>query len=104
MRVALAILLLLHGIAHTPGFVVPWRLATLADLPYRTTLLDGTVDVGPIGVRAVGLFWLLVGLAFVAASIATFRDSAGWRALAAGVSCASLVLSILDWPAARVGV
>jgi hypothetical protein len=26
MRIILAILLLVHGVAHLPGFLVPWRL------------------------------------------------------------------------------
>jgi hypothetical protein len=68
MRLAFALFLLVHGIAHLPGFVVAWRLAALREMPYKTTLLDGVVDAGPVGARIVGLLWLLAGLGCVVAA------------------------------------
>jgi hypothetical protein len=79
MRVALSILLLLHGIAHLPGFVVPWRLTALPELPYKTTVLGGALDIGGSGVRTLGLLWL-------------------------GVVASSTVLCILGWPDSRIGL
>jgi len=104
MRIALAFLFVVHGIAHLPGFLVPWRLAAPADMPYTTTVLGGAVDLGPVGIRAMSTLWLLAALAFVAAGIATFRGEAGWPTLALGVTLFSLVLSILGWPQARIGL
>src|SRR5688500_16987409 len=66
MRFAFAFFLLIHGIAHLPGFVVPWRLATLTEMPYKTTLFNGAVNAGPVGARVIGLLWLLAGLGCVA--------------------------------------
>ena len=63
MRILLAALLIGHGIAHLVGFVVPWRLVTSAEVPYRTTMLAGSVDLGAAGVRLLGIVWLLVGVA-----------------------------------------
>jgi len=37
MRFVLAFVLLAHGVAHLVGFVSSWKLATLAELPYKTT-------------------------------------------------------------------
>ena len=50
MRIALGIFLILHGVAHLPGFVVPWRLANIKDVPYKTTLLSGRFDIGDAGI------------------------------------------------------
>jgi len=74
MRVVLAAFVLVHGIAHLPGFVVPWRLAALSELPYKTTLLNGTLDVGEGGIRIVGLLWLFAGLGCAAAAVAIYLD------------------------------
>jgi hypothetical protein len=51
--------------AHLPGFLVPWRLAAPAGMPYTTTVLGGTADLGSVGIRIVSFLWLLAALAFV---------------------------------------
>ena len=50
-----AALLALHGIIHLIGFVTPWRIATLQGFTYRTTALNGTLEVGDSGARLIGL-------------------------------------------------
>jgi hypothetical protein len=104
MRIALAFLFIAHGIAHLPGFLVPWRLAAPAGVPYTTAVIDGAVELGPVGIRVVGGFWLLAALAFVVAGVATFHNSAQWPTLALGVTLFSLGLSVLGWPQARIGL
>jgi hypothetical protein len=104
MRLAFALFLLVHGIAHLPGFVVPWRLAALREMPYKTTLLNGAVDAGPVGARLVELLWLLAGLGCVATAVAALRGVTGWPPFALGVLALSLVLSVLGWPESRIGV
>ena len=47
MRFVLVFFLLAHGVAHLVGFVSSWKLATLAELPYKTTVLSSRIDVGP---------------------------------------------------------
>lgn len=104
MRLALALLFLVHGIAHLPGFAVAWRLTRSADMPYTTTLLGGHLDVGDVGIRVMGLLWLAVALGFIAAAVATWRGHPNWPMLALAVALVSLVLSTLAWPASRIGV
>jgi hypothetical protein len=70
MRFVLAFFLLAHGAAHLAGFVSSWKLATLAELPNKTTVLSGRVDVGDAGIRVMGVLWLLATLAFLVAAIA----------------------------------
>jgi hypothetical protein len=104
MRFAFAFFVLVHGIAHLPGFVVPWRLASLSEMPYKTTLLNGAVDAGPFGARVVGLLWLLAGLGCVATAVAALRGISGWPAFALGVLGLSLVLCVLNWPDSSMGL
>ena len=104
MRIALAVLMVLHGVAHLPGFVVPWKLARMEEMPYSTTLLAGRVDVGEAGIRAMGVLWLLTALAFAAAAFGTWTARPGWLPLAVGCALVSLVLSVLALPLSRIGV
>ena len=104
MRFVLAFFLLAHGVAHLVGFVSSWRLATLAELPYKTTVFSGRVDVGDAGIRVMGVLRLLAALTFLIAAIAVAAE-AGWavRFTVAGV-IASLLLRLVGWPDARIGV
>jgi hypothetical protein len=104
VRTALSLFFIVHGIAHLPGFLVPWRLATPAEIPYTTTVLGGTADLGPVGIRIVSVVWLLAALAFVVAGVATFLDDAAWRTLAVAATLASLALTVLGWPYSRIGL
>ncbi len=104
MRIALAVLFFVHALAHLPGFVVPWRLATLEEMPYKTTLLDGRLDVGDAGIRLVGLLWLVAALAFVAAGVGLLLGAAWWGPLSWASVVLSLILSALGWPEARLGL
>jgi hypothetical protein len=103
MRVILGIVLLVHAVAHLPGFLSDWRLATLKELPYKTTLVGG-FDVGPTGIRFIGALWLLAALAFGMTALGVFVQARWWPAWLLGVSLASLVLCILGWPEARLGI
>ena len=104
MRFVLGFFLLAHGVAHLVGFVSSWKLATLAELPYKTTLFAGRINVGDVGIRVMGTLWLLTALAFVVAASAVVMtaDWAGRLMLAAAV--ASLMLCVAGWPDARIGV
>lgn len=104
MRIALAVLFALHGIAHGVGFVASWDLAELEEMSYKTTLLAGRLDVGDLGIRAMGIVWLVAGLAFVVAGLAAWTRQAWWPSLAVAAALFSLALCVLGWPDARIGV
>jgi len=102
MRWILAFMLLAHGVAHLPGFFVGWQLASFPELPFRTTIF-GTVDIGVIGTRLVGLAWLLSSLVFaaLAATIAMRVEfPSALLPFALGVSAA---LCLSAWPKASYG-
>ncbi len=104
MRVLPAVLLALHGLAHLPGFLTPWRLATLEGLPYTTRVLAGRVDVGAGGARMLGVLWLLTALAFWLAADLAVLGRGGWGTLALAACAVSFVLCVLGLPEARLGL
>lgn len=104
MRQLLAVLMLLHGVGHLPGFVGAWRLAELPDLPYGTTVLAGRLDVGDGGMRGLGLAWLAAALGFWAAAWGALAGSPWWTSAALAASLVSLALTVLAVPASRLGI
>ena len=97
------VFLALHGLIHLMGFVVPWKLATIEDLPYTTTLLNGSWDVGTTGIRVLGLLWLLAALGFVVAGTGLITRQKWWWTASLVVAVLSLVVTALQWPDAQFG-
>jgi hypothetical protein len=101
MRLALAALMILHGIAHLVGFAGSWHLG---ELPYKTTVLGGRVDLGDTGIRAAGLLWLTAAMAFVVVGAGTALDYSWWAKAALYLTLASLALTIMEFPEAKLGL
>lgn len=104
MRIALAFLMAIHGFAHLPGFLSSWRLAKIEGLPYGTTVLNGRLDLGDAGIRAIGVSWLLLAVGFWVASAGAIANRPWWVPAAASLAVGSLLLCVLGWPEARIGV
>ena len=104
MMTFFAVLLIAHGAAHLPGFIVPWKLAYFSEMPYKTSVLGGTLDLGADGVKLLGLLWLVAGSAFFLDGFAIWLKFPYWRQTAYVAAVLSLNLSILGWPDSRVGV
>jgi hypothetical protein len=104
MRLLLALLMVLHGAAHLPGFVSEWRLATLEGIQYRTTVLAGRLDLGDAGIRVVGTLWLAAAIAFFVTGIGAFGNTSWWIPAATGVTLGSLVLTLVELPESRMGL
>src|SRR5689334_14581811 len=98
MRGVLAAFLIAHAISHVPGFVVPWRLMTSADMPYRTTLLNGLIDVGDTGIRVVGLAWLAAAAAFAIVAAGLLLRTGWWFPALLPLVAISLVLCLIELP------
>lgn len=101
MRIVIGLLMILHGIAHLVGFVGPWRLS--ATVPFKTTILGGHLDLGATGIRAVGIVWLATAIAFAAVGVATLLRVSWWHSAAVLVAIVSLLLCVLELPAAKIG-
>ena len=101
MRLALAALMILHGIAHLVGFAGSWHLG---DVPYKTTVLGGRVDLGDTGIRAAGLLWLTAAMAFVVVGAGAALNYEWWVKATLFVTLASLALTIIEFPEAKIGL
>lgn len=104
MTVVFAVWFVAHGVAHLPGFLVSWRFLSVPSLPYRTAVLANKVDVGFVGIRVVGVLWLLCFLAFILLAIGAMMRAAWWHEAAFVILSASLILCVVGWPHSRIGV
>jgi hypothetical protein len=104
MRFVLVALMAVHGMAHLVGFVGSWNLGPPSPaMPYKTTVLAGHVNLGDVGIRAVGLLWLVAAMAFVITAVGAAVNAEWWMRAAMVVTLGSLALTVLEWPQARVG-
>ena len=104
MAFLLALLMVAHGFAHLVGFVVAWEIRAFPDAPFHTTILNNSLDVGLLGTRIVGLLWLLAAVAFVFAASGVALRQAWWPVVTTIIIAASLILCVVGWPEARIGV
>ena len=102
MRLFLATFMILHGFAHLVGFAGALGLST--EIPYKTTIMSGRVEVGAIGMRFMSVLWLLTALAFVLVGLAAWANVSWWMDAALGIAAASLMLCMAELPAARIGM
>jgi hypothetical protein len=103
MRIALAMLMTIHGMAHLVGVAEAWRLGP-PGFPYRTTLLAGHVHLGEVSGRAFGFVWLALAIAFVSGAVGAVGGAPWWPQATLGAAIASLALTVAEWPEARPGV
>ena len=103
MKIALAIFLVAHGLPHIVGFIVYWQISDFEEMTYKTTILNGRVDLKDIGIRFVGIVWLLLALAFIFNGIVLIMEYPFWEELAITISIISLIFCILCWPDSKIG-
>jgi hypothetical protein len=104
IRLAFAMLLLLHGLVHLLGFLVPWQVTTSPDFPYTTSAAWGALELGDTGARVVGVVMLGLAAAFAFAAFGIWRRHDWGLPLAVGSSLVSLIACVLQSPAAILGV
>jgi energy-converting hydrogenase Eha subunit E len=104
IRLVGATLVALHGVIHLIGFVVPWRIATVDGFPYRATAFGGLAELGDVGMRVVGVAWLVCAVGFVVAGVGIARRSPWARRLTVSLAAMSIVLCVLGLPESSVGI
>ena len=97
------IVVALHGLVHLLGTVAYLRIAQIPELPYKTALLGGRIEVGDLGMALFGVAWGVVGVAFVALAAASWTGWRGTRTWLALTAAASLILTLVDLEVAAVG-
>ncbi len=98
-----AVILVLHGLVHLMGTTVYMKLGTIQNLPYKTTVLGGRVDLGEGGMRLFGALWAIAAAGFVVAGVGLMAGWPWWRPLLVVVTFFSLTLTVADWQAAFAG-
>ncbi len=53
LTIILSVFVAVHGLIHLMGFVAYWPLREVSELPYKTSLLSGKLEVGAAGMRAL---------------------------------------------------
>jgi hypothetical protein len=100
MYIALAVLMILHGMAHMVGFAAPFGY--LKDPPpVNATLLS---TIGPGGMKALGILWFANAIIFVVAGIGLLRHSQWWTTATIAACVLSLVLTATFLPYAKIGL
>jgi hypothetical protein len=104
MKTFIAIYLFIHGFAHLVGFIVPWKITQIEEMPYKTTLLNGSFDLGDIGIRIVGIFWLLIALSFFVSSYLIITQNPIGFIFTIFIILISIIFCIFGWPDSKIGV
>lgn len=87
----------IHGLIHLIGFRVYAQRAQVAEMPFKTTFFNGSLDLGLSGTRIYGYLWLLPTLGFVLAGVGFLLHANGWQPVLIAASLVSIVLTGMDW-------
>jgi hypothetical protein len=103
LRIFAAFVLFFHGLIHLMGTTVYLKLGSLDGFPYKTTILNGQVNLGENGIALFGGLWALATLGFVVAALGLLLRWKVSQPLLLGVTLFSLLLTGLDWEIAFAG-
>jgi len=103
VRLIVAFIVFMHGLVHAMYFFVYWPLVHWEDPPYKTTLLWDRWDVGPTGIRLIGVLNLVATVGFIAAAVGLALLSEWWPPVMVASAVLSLILTLLDFKAAYGG-
>ncbi|HSK53132.1 MAG TPA: ABC transporter permease [Clostridia bacterium] len=104
LRLPVAAVLAVHGLIHFMGLFACWQLATFEQLPYSTTILGGSVDVGEAGIRLVGAGWGVAGALVLAGAWLIVRRDHRALAVVAAATAVSTLMCTLGLPDAVLGL
>ena len=90
MKIALVIIMVLHGAVHSMGFVKAFRIAEVPQL------------ANPVQ-RTNGVLWLLAGLLFIFSGILFSIEKEWWWVSSVTAVLISQYLIVNDWDDARLG-
>ena len=99
----IAVLVIIHGLIHLIGFRVYAQAAQVAEMPFKTIFLNGSLDLGASGTRVYGWLWLLPTLGFILAGVGFFLHASWWQPALIVASLASLIVTGMDWKNAFLG-
>jgi hypothetical protein len=98
IKFLMSALLIVHGLVHILGFLIFFEFMEVDTLKYTTRVLWGRFEIGRIGIRLLGVVWLLVMVAFIAAGVGLLVSAPWWLSLTLWTTAASAVLCLLGLP------
>ncbi len=101
--IILVLIAVFHGLIHLMGFIAYFPLAKVPELPYKTTLLSGRINLSPSGMRIYSLIWLIAAIGFVVSAVLLAIGKPAWPVLMLASVLLSIVISSLDWGVAFRG-
>ncbi|CAG0952143.1 hypothetical protein ANRL4_00141 [Anaerolineae bacterium] len=104
IRLIAAVILFFHGLVHLMGTVVYMKLGTLEQFSYKTTVLNGRIDLGESGIYIFGGLWAIAAIGFVVTAAGLVINWKWNSSLLVSVSIFSLLLTVLDYEIAFTGV
>ncbi len=103
-NIIFTIVLIIHAIAHLPGFVMSFKLAEIKELPYSTKIFFKKVEIGEFGIKIYGVIWLLLSLVFLIAVFFIIFDKPVFKETVLAASILSLLISTAGLPETKFGV
>jgi len=103
LRYVIAVAIGLHGLIYAIGFAATWRLVRFNSFSNTPTFPRGLGSASLL-LMVLGVFWLVVVVAFAAAAVGLASRRSWWPFLAAGAAVLSLFLCLAWWNDAKAGV
>ena len=104
IKIIALLVLVAHGLIHFMGTTVYMKLGKIPDFSYKTTLLNGSWNLGESGIRFFGALWIFPAVGFIVIGIALLMGWSWWQSALVPVTLCSLVLTSLDWDISFAGV
>ena len=84
-------------------FTAYWQLAFVSEMSYKTTLLEGRLDVSSAGMRLFAVLWLLCALGWITGGLLLAFRTQVWAQVMLAAVLLSMILYLLDWRGASRG-
>lgn len=104
MKIFIALILIIHGFAHLVGFLVPWKIRKFKEMPFKTTLLNGRIDAGKVGIKIIGSLWLAICLLFFFSAFLLITNNPLWFTIIIITILFSIIMCILGLPDSKIGI
>ena len=102
MYIVLAVLIVLHGLAHMVGFAAPFGY--LKNPPPMDSLFVNRLAITNSGMRVLGIFWLMTAFIFLAGAVGVIRRESWWAPVTLVACLLSLALTFSFLPYAKFGL
>jgi hypothetical protein len=104
MNIAVAIFMFIHGFAHIVGFLVYFKILKDKDIEYKTTIFPGNINIGEVGIRFLGLVYLLIAFALGYLGYDLLTDAIVFPEYIWPITIVSTLVTLTGWPDTKFGV